>query len=380
VVYKNARIIDPDGTRLADIKIEGGRIARVGRIDEDGVDLRGAWVVPALVDIGVAPKDGKLSAGSLDELARAAKWGGVGTPVLRPDLEPPLSSEIHLEFVRTHTPQIETLLLGTKEEGLTEIASLIGYARGIFVYSDTNSYLLARIFEYAKMLEVPLFVELRNETLRSVGVMNDGEVAFRLGLGGIGKLEEASEAAKVIEFGEHYGVPVVFMGVSTARTLDLIAQSSRCYAQVSVHHLLKNDTACEGYNTLAKIAPPLRDEDERLELIDALVSGRIDFLTSLHTPSSYTKKDLAFDEAAFGIDAAGSFLQLAYTHLVRPGILSMERLLELASANAAAKLGLRRGFVRPGYDAQLVRFDPEHFQEGKGLYDGEPLYGRVEFL
>ncbi len=381
MIYKNVTAIDPDGKRLVDIEIEEGKIKRVGRFEE-GEDLGRAWVLPALIDLGVSLLDDRLSRTNLKTLCEAAKRGGVGAVLLRPDCKPNLSDEIHLEFIKTQDLAIEVYpaLMATKEEGLSEIATLSRYARAIYLYSDTNSYLLARIFEYAKMLQTPLFVNVRNSILKSVGVMNEGEVSFKLGLGGISKLEEYSEVAKIIEFSEFYGVPVVFGALSTARSLDLIAQSSRCYAQVSLHHLLKNESACEGYNTLAKIDPPLREEEEREKMLEALQSGKIDFLTSLHSPKSYTQKDLSFDDAAFGIDSIATYLPLAYTKLVKSGIISLEELLELTSANPAAKIGLKHGFIKCGYEARLMKFDPEAVSKGVGLYEGEEIYGKIEFL
>jgi len=372
-------VIDPDGERSARVHIENGVIER---IEEKSTDKEG-WILPALVDLNVSVKDERLNRKNLEDLARAAQRGGVASVVLRPDIDPPLNDEIHLEFINSHHffCDIYGALLATKDGGMSEIATLARkYARTLFVFSDTDSYLLARIFEYAKMLRIPLFVSVRNATLRSVGVMNEGVVSFELGLGGLSKLEEYSEVAKIIEFSEFYEVEVLFQDISTARVLDLIAQSRRCHAEVPLHHLLLSDEACRGYNTLAKLLPPLRDEKERRLLLEALAQGRIDFLTSLHSPKSYTQKDLSFDEAAFGVDAISFFLPLAYTKLVKSGIVSMSRLMELLSANGAKLLGLSRGYVRPGYEARLIRFYPDRVVEGHGLYEGERLYGEVEFL
>ena len=382
MVYRNLTAIDPDGKRVIDIEVEEGRIKRVGKFDE-GVDLQGAWVLPALIDCNVTLFEGKLSGKNLKNLAKEAKKGGVATLCLRPDIEPPLSDEITLEFINAQKSEVDIypLLLGTKEEGLSEIATLARvFAKAIFVHSDTNSYLLARIFEYAKMLGMTLFVSVRNSLLRSVGVMNEGEIAFRMGLGGISKLEEYSEVARVVEFSEFYNVPVVFQDISTARAIDLIAQSSRCYAELSIHHLLKSDEECEGYNTFAKLSPPLREREEQEALLERLAAGKVDFLTSLHSPKPYTQKDLSFDEAAYGIDAISYYLPLAYTKLVKSGIITLEKLLELTSANPAAKLGIKAGFIKCGYEAKLILFDPEAASRGEGLYTNEEIYGRIKFI
>jgi len=379
--FINATMIDPDGKRVGNFAIKDGVIQSVGVVQE-GVDLGGAWVLPALVDCNIKPLDDKLSRANLEALDEAAQKGGVGAFLLRPDVTPALNDETTLELVNSQSFKTDLFaaLLATKGERLSEIATLSMLGRAIFTRSDLNSYMLARVFEYAKMLQLPLFVHVHNETLFEVGVMNDGAVAFRLGLGGRSKLEEHSEVAKVIEYSEFYGVNVVFQGISTARSLDLIADSLYCYAEVSIHHLLFSDQACEGYNTLAKIDPPLRDEEERQKLLLALHEGKIDLLTSLHSPKSYTLKDLSFDEAAYGIDALSIYLPLAYTKLVKSGIISMEKFLELASANPAALLGLKRGFVKCGYEAKLLLFDPEFESKGVGLYESEPIFGKVEVL
>ncbi|MRJ02124.1 MAG: amidohydrolase family protein [Epsilonproteobacteria bacterium] len=382
MVYRNLFAIDPDGGRVVDIEVEGGVIRRVGKL-EGGIDLQGSWVIPALVDLNLTPLDGRLNGENLQRLSEEGRKGGVGIGVLSSTTEPPLNGEMTLEFVKSQALEIDLYpaLQGVSGEGLSEIATLAReFAVGITLCSDTRSDLLIPLFQYGKMLNLPLFVRLRNRALVGDGVMHEGAVSFELGLSGRSVIEEYSEVAKIIEFGEFYGVTVIFQGISTAHSLDLIAQSTYSYAEVPIHHLLNTDEACRGYNTLAKLDPPLRDREERERLLQALVDGKIDFLTSLHTPQSYTKKDLSFDEAAYGIDALSFYLPLAYTRLVKEGIISMERLLELTSANGAAQLGLRHGFIKCGYTARLIRFDPEGPVEGKGLYRDQEIYGTIEYL
>ncbi len=376
MLIKNAKVVDLRGERSADVLIEDGVIKKIGanlRADEV-IDAKGAYLLPALIDLNVRVLDDRINTTNLQALGKQALEGGVGSVALIPDSTPPIDEEISLEFVKAQTLSIKLypLVMGTKGEGLSEISILLKKgAGGIYTTSDINPYLLARIFEYAKMHQIPLHIAPRNKIFQDVGVMNEGKTAFELGLGGIDTLEEKVEVAKVIEYSEHYEVPVLFKGVSTARSLDLIADSHYCYAEVGIHHLLLSEEVCEGYNTLAKIMPPLRSEEERQRMLLALQEGKIDLLSSLHSPKSKVAKEVSFQEAAFGIDGLEYLLPLAYTHLVRSHIIDLPKLTELLSANPACFLGEKLGKVEEGYEAQLLLFDPEGSIEA-------PLYGKLE--
>ncbi len=394
MLLKNAKIVTLAGEFETDVRIEEGKIAAIGRTHEEGIDLGGRYLLPALIDLNVRPMDDKVSVSSLKELSQEAMRGGVGTLALMPDLTPAICDEIALEFVRSqHSPaDILPLITALKDEQtMSEIAILLKKgALSIYLSSDTNPYLLARIFEYAKMHGKPIHIEPKNALFRDVGVMNEGEVSFRLGLGGISKLEEHAEVAKIIQYSEYYNVPVLFKAVSTAKALAMIAKSALCYAEVSIHHLLLSDEACEGYNTYAKLSPPLREERERLELFEALKRGYVDCLTALHSPKAHVSKDVSFDEASFGIDALGSYLPLAYTKLVREGIIDMAKLVELTSTNPSCFVGTKIGKVEEGFAADLVVFDPDKstqcplpfYEELEGSVDalikkGEVVWGSL---
>ena len=377
MLLKNAKIVTLAGEFETDVRIEDGKIAAIGRVQEEGIDLAGRYLLPALIDLDVRPMDDKVSVSSLQQLSQEAMRGGVGTLALMPDLTPAICDEIALEFVRSQHSEVDILPLVTAlkdEQTMSEMAILLKKgALSIYLASDTNPYLLARIFEYAKMHGKPIHIEPKNALFRDVGVMNEGEVSFRLGLGGISKLEEHAEVAKIIQYSEYYRVPVLFKAVSTSRALEMIAKSPLCYAEVSIHHLLLNDEACEGYNTYAKLSPPLRDETERQKLLEALQKGYIDTLTALHSPKSQVSKDVSFDEASFGIDALGIFLPLAYTKLAREGLIDMRKLVELTSTNPSCFVGQKVGKVEEGYAADLVIFDPSN-----STASSLPLYGELE--
>jgi dihydroorotase len=215
--------------------------------------------------------------------------------------------------------------------------------------------------------------------------MNEGEVSFKLGLPGISKIGEISEVAKVAQMSMHYDVPTLFQALSTRRAVNLVYDAkkrfSQIYAEVSIHHLVLDERACDGFNTYAKLNPPLRTPEDREELIEKLQEGKIDLLTALHSPKSVIYKDVAFAEAKYGIDAIESYLPLAYTYLVKPQILSWKRLMELMAKNPAHILGLQHvGAIEEGYEANLILFDPEHREvvtDKNSPYFGREIYGKI---
>ncbi len=380
MVIKNAKIVKSDGLVEGDVLIFDGKIQKIGSMleDEEILDAKGTYLLPGLIDLDVRLYDDKISAANLLRLGKKALKGGVTTAMLMPDTSPAIDDEISLDFVRSQSLPIDLrpTIQAIKEGGLSEISILLKKgAAGVYTSSDINPFLLARIFEYAKMHEIPLHIAPRNRIFQDVGVMNDSQTAFELGLGGIDTLEEKAEVAKVIEYSEHYKVPVLFKGVSTTKSLDLITRSSLCRAEVGIHHLLLNDRACLGYNTLAKIMPPLRDEEERKKMLQALKEGKIDIISSLHSPKSKLFKDVSFNDAKFGIDSIEVLLPLAYTFLVKNEIMDMPRLCSLLCENPGKYVDDHVGKIEEGYRANLILFDPKIQELSHPLYG--PLDGKV---
>jgi dihydroorotase len=150
--------------------------------------------------------------------------------------------------------------------------------------------------------------------------------------------------------------------------------------EVGLHHLLKNDASCIRYDTDAKINPPLMSEEKRLLLIRALKEGKINSLTALHQPNSDIYKDITFYDANFGTTSIGEYLPLCYTYFIKNEIISMKRLMELASKNPAENIGIKKGVIEVGADADLILFNPNDIMQvthHHSLYKNENLYGRV---
>ncbi len=391
MVIKNARVVTPEGVEALDVRIKRGRIAELSPSLEGEriVDAKGKYLLPALVDIGVGVMDGRLRGGTLEKLSAKARANGFGTVVLSALCTPRIDNEITLEFAKSQAElcretKILTLLSGVKEDGgLSDCSILLREgAVGIEFESHIDGNLIRRLMEYASMHGVKLFCRANDPALQGDGVMHEGSVSCRLGLAGIPAVSESSQVARIGELALFYGADVVVLGASTPQTLHICSQNPRLFPQVSMHHLLLNDGACDGYDTAGKLRPPLRDEAMRKAMVEAVARGEAAMVTSLHTPVGKTAKDAVFSDAAYGIDGLQHSLPLLYTHLVQDGPLDLPTLVRLTATYPAVTVGLegKKGAIRPGYDADLLLFDPDftfRYTDPGSPYDGRRISGRV---
>lgn len=397
MLIKNALVPTSKGSERLDILVEEGKIVAVRQdlssASTDVIDANGLYVLPGLIDLNVRFSNSSLNQENIDKLSSSCLKGGVTTAVVMSDFTPRLDSATLLELVKFKIDQakinlhISAPLADEKEDQLHNIATLLNNgAAAILANSNRNANLLRRGMQYALMKKRPLFVQCYEPNLDDNGLMNDGVIASKLGLSGISKISETAEVAKVSEMAHFYGASVVLKSLSTKRSLEIAKEhktlKSDLYAEVSIHHLAKNDTSCDGFNTYAKLMPPLREEEERQALLGALKEGMVDILTSAHSPKSILYKDVAFEDAAFGIGSIEEFLTLAYTFLVKTDLIDLNALVRIASFNPSRILGLSsKGAIQAGYDADLVLFDPKEsytVDNKHSLYYGETLHGKVK--
>ena len=392
MILENVTICDIDGERRATVRIEAGRVAEIADAVEGGerTDASGLVLLPALVDTNVRLKDGRLTGKTLAGLAKAALAGGVGTVVLSPDSSPAVNDAISLEFVQNRPAggegaRIETTIAATiDDERFSNIAILL--KRGAvapYMTTSISNHLAVRIAEYVKMFGGTLFCRAFDRNLSSNGVMNEGAVAQRLGLVGIPSLGETVHVARMIEIARKFDIAILFKSIASSRSIEMISAAKRegvkVRCEVSLHHLLKSDEACEDFNTVAKLNPPLQADTEVAKLREALDAGAIDMLTLLHQPSSPVNKEVAFADAAYGCDSIADALPLLYTKLVAPGWIGWTRLVELCVKHPAEAIGREAGRIGVG-SSDLVLFDPKPvrtLENRQSLYDGETLYGAV---
>ena len=348
---------------------------------EEVLDAKGLTLLPAFIDLNVALKNEHFSIENLKILEAECLKSGVCAVVLKDTMDfDEESLALFLEHLKSLKVKVFAAVRVLDGFGkLKNLSTLIN--KGAFALqsaSNVRANVLRQSMQYAQMKDKPLFVHCYESGYDDNGVMNDSQTSFELGLVGISGVSEFSEVAKIKQVAEFYNAKVLYECVSLGRSLDLL--ESKDLIQTSIHHLLKTDEECREFNTFAKLMPPLRSKKDTSALQKALKDGKISFLSSLHSPKSITHKDVAFDEAGFGVDAMSEYISLCYSFLVRGGFFSWERLCDFTSLNQAEFLRLNVGKIAVGKEANLVLFDENaKFQAPPtSLYAKDELFGEIK--
>ncbi len=368
MILKNALICDTNTNKKSDIQIKNGIISKIDsniNDDDDIIDVTDKIVMPQFIDLNVFPKNKTLSRTSLLSLSKKALKGGIGTIILNSDTNPKIDSEIAIEFIKSINNDLKIEILPmisstNKDGGICDI-SIMHTLGGIGIYLQSNATpnTIDKIAKYAKMLDIPIFVNTDDEL---GGVINYGTISAELGLNARNPLSEIKEVAKILEVAIFYQIKVVFSAISEKRSIELIKQAKKLnpniFCEVSIHHLLLNDESCKNYNTSAKIFPPLKDKSTQEYLLDSLQNGSIDLLTSLQCACYNSKKEQVFSEAEFGIDAMEYYFSLVFS-LVKNNIINLNTLSNICTSNPARILGLQYGEISIGKIAKLMIIDTE---------------------
>ncbi|MBZ7935271.1 metal-dependent hydrolase [Campylobacter sp. B0100352/1] len=380
MLIKNAKIY---GQELQDVLIQNGKIAKIDtNLEGDEIlDAKGMTLLPSFVDLGVSLKDDKFSLDHLSSLEQECIENGFSAVVLRDCMD--FDEEIFSLFLQNLNfkkikifPNIRALDSQGKIKNLATLLNKGANALELKSSSDTN--ILRVVMQYALMKDSFVFTRCNDSDFDDRGVMNDCETSFNLGLIGMSLVAETSEVAKMKEIAQFYGVKIVFDLLSFKRSIEILDKDD--LKLVSIHHLIKDDSACENFNTAAKLNPPLRSTQDKESLRTFLKEGKIQFLTSMHSPKSSSLKDLAFDEAAFGIDGISDFISLCYTFFIKNSFLTWKELCNFTSKNPSELLGLNAGVIEVGKDANLILVDEnEEISTPKSpLYNNDKLFAKVK--
>ena len=394
MLITNAKVCDINGERDVDVRIEEGVIVEIGvglTAETDTLDAKGAYLLPSLVDTNVRLLDATLNAKNIKCISADAKKGGVGHIVLNADSSPAIDDEVVLEFaqngvVNASGAKVDLMLNALKEDmTLSNIAILL--KKGVvapYMSTIAKNNLAIKIAEYVQMYNVTLFCKAEDNSLINAGVMLDGDVSSKLGLAGIPELSEVLHVSRMIEIARYFQIKILFKAIASPRSVELIAKAKeegvKVSCEVSLHHLINSDEACEGFNTLAKLDPPLPSKIDMLKLQEALKNGHIDMLTTLHQPSSPVNKEVAFYDAAYGSSSITYALPLYYTKLVKSGLVSMQELIKLTVQNPAESINLHAGKIELGVSIDLLLFDTQKQQilnDAGSLYHAQELSGEV---
>jgi dihydroorotase len=410
LLVRGGRVIDPsqqlDATR--DVLLMDGVVAEVGtRIAApDGtevVEARGQVVAPGLIDIHVHLREpGREDVETIASGARAAAAGGFTAVCAMPNTDPVTDNQAAVGFIvkqaaaagAARVYPIGAISLGQKGQQLAELGELV--AAGAVAVSDdgypvVSSHLMRMALAYARTFGIPVADHCEDPTLKGHGVMHEGVVSARLGLRGIPSAAEEIMVARDLLVAELTGGHIHLCHMSTRGSVELIRRAKdrgvQVTAEVTPHHFTLTHEACEGYNTNAKMNPPLREGADVAALHQGLKDGTIDVIATDHAPHHYDAKEREFDDAPFGILGLETALGLALTVLVGRGVLSLPELIDRMSTKPARVFNLPGGTLRRGAPGDLVLLDPAarwtvdptlfYSQSRNTPFAGRELVGRV---
>ena len=379
MLFTNARLINPNSLTddLGWLRVSGTQIDAVGYDApppaQTVIDCKGACLAPGIVDLGVKVcEPGERHKESYRSAGRAAAAGGITTIVTRPDTTPPIDTPEALEFVArraasdaaVHVHPMAALTKARAGQEMTEIgflqdAGAIGFTDCDHVTQDTK--VLTRALSYARSLDALVQTHPQEPRLSQGASATAGKFASLRGLPAVTALAERMGLERDLSLSEMTGAKLHLDQITTAAALPALERAKdkgvNVTAGTSIHHVTLNALDVADYRTFFKVKPPLREEDDRMATVDALKSGLIDVLCSMHTPQDEESKRLPFEEAASGAVGLETLLP-ASLRLVHSGALTLPELFRALALNPAKRLGLETGTLRPGAPADLVIFDP----------------------
>lgn len=412
LVLENARILDPS----RDLDAMGAVIVTQGRIAEAGpgamgqgapegaevIDCAGCTVIPGLVDMRVfVGEPGAEHRETLETASLAAAAGGVTTMVTMPDTDPVIDDPALVDFilrrardtahVRVHPMAALTKALAGEELsefGLLKDAGAVAFTQGR--RSLCSAQVMRNALTYARDFDALVAHQPADADLTSAGVMNEGEVATRLGLPGIPREAETIVLERDLQLAALTGGRYHAALVSCAASVEAIGRAKSAGADVTaaaaIAHLSLNENDIGPYRTFFKLSPPLRAEDDRLALVQGLVDGVIDIVVSAHDPQDVEGKRQPFAEAADGAVGLDTLLAVGL-RLVHEETLSLGALIAAMSARPAALLGLDAGTLAAGAPADLAVLDLQrpwvvsedilHSRSHNTAFEGARLTGKV---
>ncbi len=377
---ENARIIDPEAGTITpgNVILHDGQIAALGAGSPPKgaqiMECGGACLAPGIIDWGVkVGEPGERHRESFRSIGLAAAAGGVTTLIARPDTSPAIDTPEVLEFVTRRAAEacpvrIRHMAALTKARAgreMTEIGFLLDAGAIAFTDADhvtTDTKVLARALTYARSLNALVIGHPQEPGLSRGAAATSGKFASLRGIPAVHPMAERIGLDRDLGLIEMTGARYHADQITTARSLPALERAKKngldVTAGVSIHHLTLNEFDVGDYRTFFKLTPPLRAEDDRLAMIEAVASGLIDVIGSFHTPADEESKRLPFEDAASGAVGVETLLPAAL-RLVHAGQLDLPQLFRALSLNPARRLGLPQGRMAEGAPADLVLFNPD---------------------
>jgi dihydroorotase len=381
ILVRGGRVIDPASGRdeIADVLLLAGKVEAVGQglgtpDDAEVMDASGQVVAPGFIDLHTHLREpGQEDLETIATGALAAVAGGFTAVCAMPNTDPVCDNQGVVGFVVSQAQRagkarvypIGAVSLGQRGQQLAEFGELVG-AGAVAVSDDghpvPSSHLMRTALEYANVFGIPVADHCEDMSLAEGGTMHEGVVSTRLGLKGIPSAAEEIIVARDIILSELTSGHVHLCHMSTRGSVELIRRAKdkglKVTAEACPHHFTLTHESCEGYNTNAKMNPPLREAADREAIREALRDGTIDAIATDHAPHHYDAKEREFDQAPNGIIGLETAFALANSELVGGGVLTLAGLVERMSTMPARIFHLPGGSLAKGAPADVVLLDP----------------------
>lgn len=402
LLIANGHLIDPaapENTGMS-VLIEDGRVSawlRPGEPAPDGCevfDAAGLLVAPGFIDMHVHLREpGQEHKETIASGCAAAVAGGWTSVCPMPNTNPVNDNAAITRYMieqaeRAGLANVFPIGAITKSSDGSELAEMGEMkAAGAVAVSDdgrpvSNSGIMRRAMQYARDFDLPVIDHCEDKSLSSGGVMHEGRVSLLLGLKGMPALAEDIDAVRDIILAKDTGSRLHIAHVSTKGAIEAVRRAKNeginVTCEVTPHHFTLTDRSVDGtrtpssarphadegvrvpYDTNTKMAPPLRSDEHLEAIIEGIKDGTIDAIATDHAPHHADEKSLEYDRAPFGITGLETAIGLAFNELVHKGVIGLERLVEMCSANPAKILGLEgRGTLKPGSIADITIIDPQ---------------------
>ena len=413
ILIKGGRVVDPknDFDKVADVLVDNGVISEIGEnINADGdvtvIDAEGKIVSPGLVDMHSHLRDpGQEYKEDIESGTRSAAMGGITSIAYMPNTKPVTDSEPIVTYIKTKAKEvghvnvypIGSISKGLEGKELAEIGELKN-AGAVAISDDgrpvVESGLMRRALEYAKMFDIAVISHCEDLGLADGGQMNEGFMATYLGLKGITRAAEEVMVSRDILIAEATHTAIHIAHVSTRGSVELVRQAKKRGVNVTCetcpHYFILTENAVDGFNTNAKMNPPLRTSDDVEAIKEGLKDGTIDCIVTDHAPHHIDEKNCEFALALNGIVGFETSLGLGLQYLVKSGVLTLNELIEKMAVNPSRILRINKGSLSIDADADITIFDPSKewtvdiskFQSKSknSPFDGFTLCGKPEYV
>jgi dihydroorotase len=382
LLIRGGRVVDPSQgiDRVDDVLVRDGLVVAIGHADtqpigkaDETIDATGLIVTPGLIDMHVHLREpGHEYKETIESGCRAAAAGGFTSVACMPNTNPVNDNQAVTDYILERAAKcgcvnvypVGAITAGLKGECLAAMGELRG-AGAVAVSDDgktvKNSELMRRAMEYAKNFNLPVICHCEDLDLVGNGVINEGYTSMRIGLKGIPNAAEDIIVAREVILAELTGCRIHIAHVSTKGAVEIIREAKsrgvHVTAETAPHYFTLSDECLKTFDTNFKVNPPLRSEKDVKAIRQALMQGVIDVIATDHAPHSSLEKDVEFDYAASGIVGLETALPLVL-RLVKEGVMTVKGLVETCSVNPARILGIPKGTLGRGCDADITIIDP----------------------